>query len=111
MVSAPALSMYAFGGCAWLLGAVTLFRPELMLRNLGLKVVGAKERRAGDYTLLFIRMAAMASFNMGAYYCYTAAHEDRVFFRVTVPFRMVTTAVFSSLYFTGQASSGVLLVA
>eukprot|EP00930_Biecheleria_cincta_P065405 TRINITY_DN51173_c0_g1_i1.p1 TRINITY_DN51173_c0_g1~~TRINITY_DN51173_c0_g1_i1.p1 ORF type:complete len:139 (+),score=18.54 TRINITY_DN51173_c0_g1_i1:40-417(+) len=101
--------MYAFGVCATSLGVVALFKPNVMLWNLGVEPVD--KRSHDDYTILFIRMAAMAAFNMGAYYCYMAFHEEKRFFQITVPFRFVTCAVFTALYVDGSAPAGVLGIA
>ncbi|MET0418212.1 MAG: hypothetical protein ABW022_19540, partial [Actinoplanes sp.] len=55
------------------------------------------ERAPGDYTRVYMAASSMAALNMGVYYLVAAATEWRPFFLFTVPFRLLTLAVFSSL--------------
>jgi hypothetical protein len=47
--------------------------------------------------------SSMASVNMGVYYVLAAAVDFRAFFLWTVPFRVVTFTVFTTLVLTGVA--------
>ncbi|MEH0969837.1 hypothetical protein V6U77_01660 [Micromonospora sp. CPCC 205546] len=91
--SAAGWTIAVFGVLALLMGAVGLLWPEVLLRLLGLEV--PETRAAGDHTGTFLTASSMASFNMGVYYLLATATEWRSFFRFTVPFRLVTFAVFS----------------
>ena len=53
----------------------------------------------------------MASLNMGVYYLLAAATEWRPFFLFTVPFRLVTFTVFTTLVLTGVAPGRFFTVA
>src|SRR6185436_9240802 len=85
-----------FGALALLLGLVGLISPETLLAMFGFPSVSG-DRAAGDYTLVFLRTSAMASFNMGVYYVLAAVTEWRSFYRFTVYFRLVTFTVFTTL--------------
>ena len=45
----------------------------------------------------------MASFNMGVYYVLAALNDVKIFYRWTVPFRVVTFAVFTTIVIAGIA--------
>lgn len=96
-------TMFIFGILAFLLGLLGLIRPELVLSLLGFEVVDRAQRAASDYTIVFMTASSMASFNMGAYYVLAAWNDLKKFYRWTVPFRMVTFAVFTSITLMGIA--------
>ena len=45
----------------------------------------------------------MASFNMGVYYVFAALNDVKIFYRWTVPFRVVTFVVFTTVVIAGIA--------
>jgi len=96
-------TMFIFGVLALLLGLVGLIRPEILLSVLGFEVVERAHRVASDYTIVFITASSMASFNMGVYYVLAALNDVKIFYRWTVPFRVVTFTVFTMVVITGIA--------
>ncbi|MEV4805063.1 hypothetical protein AB0K18_34120 [Nonomuraea sp. NPDC049421] len=92
-----------FGVLAFALGLLGLLSPGTMLTMLGFEVPEA--RAAGDYTLVYLAASSMAAVNMGAYYVFAACADYVPFFRWTVPFRLVTFTVFTTLVVTGAAPS------
>jgi hypothetical protein len=70
---------------------------------LGFEVVDAAARASGDYTRTFMAASSVASVNMVVYYLLAASTEWRPSFRFTVPFRLLTFAVFTSLVVLGRA--------
>src|SRR5512134_265238 len=86
-------TMFIFGALAFLLGLVGLIRPEILLSILGFTVLDRAARAAGDYSLVFMTAASMASFNMGIYYVLAALNNMKQFYKWTVPFRCVTFGV------------------
>lgn len=94
-----------FGALAAVLGAVGLIAPELVLAGTGFPA------DPPDSTRVFATASSMASLNMGVYYLVAAATEWRPFFRFTVPFRLLTLTVFSTLVVTGVAPGAFLGVA
>ncbi|GAA3122758.1 hypothetical protein [Nonomuraea salmonea] len=88
-----------FGVLAFALGLLGLLSPGTMLTMLGFEVPEA--RAAGDYTLVYLAASSMAAVNMGAYYVFAACADYVPFFRWTVPFRLVTFTVFTTLVVTG----------
>ncbi|MEV4470253.1 hypothetical protein ACFFR3_35540 [Nonomuraea salmonea] len=90
-----------FGVLAFALGLLGLLSPGTMLTMLGFEVPEA--RAAGDYTLVYLAASSMAAVNMGAYYVFAACADYVPFFRWTVPFRLVTFTVFTTLVVTGAA--------
>jgi len=96
-------TMFIFGVLALLLGFLGLIRPELLLSILGFTVLDRAARVAGDYTLVFMIAASMASFNIGAYYILAALNDLKPFYKWTVPFRCVTPTVFTIAVITGLA--------
>jgi uncharacterized membrane protein HdeD (DUF308 family) len=96
-------TMFIFGVLAFLLGLTGLIRPETVLSLLGFDVVERGLREAGDYTVVFITAASMASFNIGVYYVLAALNDLKIFYRWTIPFRGLTFIVFSTLAITGVA--------
>jgi hypothetical protein len=96
-------TMFIFGALAFLLGLVGLIRPEILLFVLGFEVVERAQRAASDYTIVFMTASSMASFNMGIYYVFAALNDVKIFYRWTVPFRVVTFAVFTAIVMAGIA--------
>jgi hypothetical protein len=96
-------TMFIFGVLALLLGFLGIIRPELLLSILGFTVLDRAQRVAGDYTLVFMIAASMASFNIGAYYILAALNDLKPFYKWTVPFRCVTPTVFTIAVLTGLA--------
>lgn len=92
-----------FGILAFLLGLVGLIRPEILLSILGFEVVERAQRAASDYTIVFMTASSMASFNMGVYYIFAALNDVKIFYRWTVPFRVVTFVVFTTVVIAGIA--------
>ncbi len=103
-------TMFVFGVLALLLGLLGLIRPEFLLTILGFTTLERTARAAGDYTLVFITAASMASFNMGVYYVLAALNDIRKFYLWTVPFRGLTFTVFTITVLTGLAPSRFFLV-
>lgn len=101
----------AFGLAALLLGAVGLISPATLLASMGFTHDGTAARAADDYTLVFVRTSAMASFNMGVYYLLAAAKDWTAFFAFTVVFRLLTFTVFTALVLTDTAPAGFFAVA
>jgi hypothetical protein len=95
-------SIAVFGAMALLLGVASLIEPEIMLRSAGAPT---------NHPVLFVRISAMAATNMGVYYVLAAAAEMRSFFVWTVPFRVLTASVFTSMVVAGVAPMGMLGVA
>lgn len=96
-------TMFVFGVIALLLGLLGLIRPELLLSILGFSVLDRAARGAGDYTIVFMTASSMASFNMGVYYILAALNDMKKFYIWTVPFRLVTFTVFTTVAVTGAA--------
>jgi hypothetical protein len=96
-------TMFIFGIIAFLLGLLGLVRPEALLSILGFTVLDRAVRVSGDYTLVYITAASMASFNMGVYYMLAALNNLKQFYRWTVPFRTLTFLVFTTLVVAGLA--------
>lgn len=96
-------TIFIFGTLAFLLGLLGLIRPELVLSILGFNVLERAGRGAGDYTLVFMIAASMASFNIGIYYVLAALHDMKQFYKWTVPFRCVTFVVFTIAVLTNLA--------
>lgn len=96
-------TMFLFGVLALLLGLLGLIRPEVLLSTLGFTVPDRAARVAGDYTLVFMIAASMASFNIGAYYILAALNDLKPFYKWTVPFRCVTFIVFTTAALTQLA--------
>lgn len=96
-------TMFIFGILALLLGLVGLIRPELLLSLLGFEVVARAQRATGDYTIVFMTASSMASFNMGIYYVFASLNNVKIFYKWTVPFRVVTFTVFTIIVILGIA--------
>ena len=108
--SASGWTMFIFGILAFLLGFLGLLRPEVVLSLLGFTVLDRTARATGDYTLVFVIAASMASFNMGVYYVLAAFNDMKQFFRWTVPFRLVTFTVFTITALTHLAPTRFIVV-
>ena len=96
-------TIFIFGILAFLLGLTGLIRPEILLSILGFEVVERAQRAASDYTIVFMTASSMASFNMGIYYIFAALNDVKIFYRWTVPFRVVTFVVFTTVVIAGIA--------
>ena len=96
-------TMFIFGALAFLLGLLGLLRPELVLSILGFQVLDRAARAAGDYSLVFMTAASMASFNSGVYYMLAALNDLKQFYKWTVPFRCLTFVVFTVAVLTNLA--------
>ena len=96
-------TIFIFGILAFLLGLAGLIRPETLLSLLGFEVVERAQRAASDYTIVFMTASSMASFNMGVYYVFAALNDVKIFYRWTVPFRVVTFVVFTTVVIAGIA--------
>jgi hypothetical protein len=93
-------TIFIFGILALLFGLIGLIRPEIILSALGFESMDRALRASGDYTLIFITAASMASFNIGAYYILASLNDLKIFYRWTVPFRIVTFTVFTVAVFS-----------
>ncbi|MDN3295095.1 hypothetical protein QWM81_13730 [Streptomyces ficellus] len=102
--------MAVFGLLATALGAVGLAAPDALLTLMGFAPVPDARRADGDHTLVFLTASSMAAVNMGVYYMLAALADWRAFFRWTVPFRLLTCAVFTLTVLLGRAPSGFLAV-
>jgi Na+-driven multidrug efflux pump len=96
-------TIFIFGILALLLGLTGLIRPEILLSILGFDIAERAQRAASDYTIVFMTASSMASFNMGVYYVLAALNDVKIFYRWTVPFRVVTFTVFTAVVVTGIA--------
>lgn len=96
-------TMFIFGILAFLLGLIGLIRPEILLSILGFDVLERAQRASSDYTIVFMTASSMASFNIGIYYVLAALNDIKIFYRWTVPFRVVTFIVFTSVVLAGIA--------
>lgn len=98
--------MAAFGACALVMGVTGLLAPGVLLGLLG--AADPQVRAPGDHTRAFLAASSTASLNMGAYYLLAAAADWRAFFRWTVPFRLLTCAVFTGAVLVGTVPAGFL---
>jgi hypothetical protein len=96
-------TMFVFGIMAFLLGALGIIHPELQLSILGFEVAERAARASSDYTLTFMTAASMASVNVGIYYVLAALNDVKIFYRWTVPFRVLTFIVFTTIVILGIA--------
>ena len=96
-------TMFIFGIMAFLLGTLGIIKPELQLSMLGFEVVERAARASSDYTLTFMTAASMASVNVGIYYVLAALNDVKIFYRWTVPFRILTVIVFTTIVILGIA--------
>ncbi|MGW5471243.1 hypothetical protein [Streptomyces chartreusis] len=100
--------MAVFGVLAAGLGVVGLVAPDALLELMGFTPVPDSRRAEGDHTTVFLTASSMAALNMGAYYVLAALSDWKAFFRWTVPFRLLTCAVFTLAVIGGRAPSGFL---
>jgi hypothetical protein len=103
-------TMFIFGIIALLLGLLGLIRPELLLSILGFNVLERAARAAGDYTVTFLLASSMASFNIGIYYLLAVHNDVKIFYKWTVPFRILTFTVFTIAVLTQVAPQRFLAV-
>ena len=96
-------TMFIFGVMAFLLGALGIISPETQLAMLGFEIVDHTARASSDYTLTFMTAASMASVNIGIYYVLAALNDVKIFYRWTVPFRILTVIVFTTIVILGIA--------
>ena len=101
-------TIFIFGVLAFILGLLGLIRPEITLNLLNFEVLERSQRASGDFSILFLTASSMASFNMGIYYILASLNNVKIFYRWTVPFRMVTFAVFTIAVINGTAPQGFL---
>ncbi len=101
-------TMAVFGVLAAALGAVGLVVPDALLTVMGFEPVPDGGRADGDHTLVFLTASSMAALNMGVYYVLASLADWKAFFRWTVPFRLLTCAVFTLAVVTGRAPAGFL---
>lgn len=104
--SSSGWTMFIFGVIALLLGLTGLIRPETLLSILGFETIARAQRATGDFTIVFMMASSMASFNVGVYYILAALNDVKIFYRWTVPFRVVTFLVFTSVGLAGIAPKG-----
>ncbi|MFC8171708.1 hypothetical protein ACFUJ0_18580 [Streptomyces sp. NPDC057242] len=100
--------MAVFGVLAAALGVVGLVVPDALLAVMGFEPVPDGGRADGDHTLVFLTASSMAALNMGVYYVLASLADWKAFFRWTVPFRLLTCAVFTLAVLTGRAPAGFL---
>ncbi|MEU6946863.1 hypothetical protein ABZ957_16785 [Streptomyces sp. NPDC046316] len=100
--------MAVFGLLAAALGVVGLVSPDALLTLMGFDPLPDGSRADGDHTLVFLTASSMAALNMGVYYILAALADWKPFFRWTVPFRLLTCAVFTLAVLTGRAPTGFL---
>lgn len=109
--NASSWTMFVFGILALILGVAGLIRPEFLMSAMGFEALPRDARTVGDYTLVFVTAAAMASTNMGVYYVLAALNNLKPFYRWTVPFRILTFCVFTLAVVNGLAPVGFIGVA
>ncbi|MGW6569365.1 hypothetical protein [Streptomyces sp. NPDC054975] len=100
--------MAVFGLLAAGMGVVGLVSPDTMLTGMGFEPLSEASRAEGDHTLVFLTASSMAALNMGVYYILAAFADWKPFFRWTVPFRLLTCAVFTLAVVSGRAPAGFL---
>ena len=100
------LSILIFGVLALALGLLGLIQPELTLTLLNFEVLERTQRATGDYSIVFLVASSMASVNMGVYYILASLNNLQIFFRWTVPFRILTFLVFTWAVINGIAPQG-----
>lgn len=101
-------TMAVFGVLAAVLGVLGLVSPDALLTAMGFDPVPGSRRAPGDHTLVFLTASSMAALNMGVYYVLASLADYKPFFRWTVPFRLLTCAVFTLAVLTGRAPAGFL---
>ncbi|MFD9971258.1 hypothetical protein [Streptomyces sp. NPDC059013] len=101
-------TMAVFGLLAAAMGLTGLVAPDALLSLTGFEAVPDPDRTEGDHTVVFLTASSMAALNMGVYYVLAALSDWRPFFRWTVPFRLLTCAVFTLAVIGGRAPAGFL---
>lgn len=106
-------TMAVFGLLASALGVVGLLAPTVLLALMGFDTApfvcfGPVPAGVGDATATLLIASSMAAVNMGVYYLLAALADWRAFFRWTVPFRLLTCAVFTLAVVSGRAPDGFL---
>lgn len=96
-------TIFIFGILAFLLGIIGIIRPEVLLTILGFEVIERTARASADYTMTFMTASSMASLNMGIYYMLAALNDVKIFYRWTVPYRILTFIVFTTIVILGIA--------
>lgn len=96
-------TIFIFGILAFLLGIIGIIRPEVLLTILGFEVIERAARASADYTMTFMTASSMASLNVGVYYMLAALNDVKIFYRWTVPFRILTFIVFTTIVILGIA--------
>ncbi|KUJ11242.1 uncharacterized protein LY89DRAFT_674577 [Mollisia scopiformis] len=86
MPTLAALTIYAFGLTAFAAGIMHLLSPSSATASLGLP----------DSCMPATNGNSLAAIAMGIYYTLAAYQENRTFFYLTVPMRMLTSTVFWS---------------
>ncbi|WP_411150713.1 hypothetical protein [Streptomyces sp. A30] len=99
-------TMAVFGVLAAAMGALGLIAPDALLSLMGFAPVAGLRRAEEDHTLAFLTASSMAALNMGVYYVLASLADWKAFFRWTVPFRLLTCAVFTFAVLGGRAPSG-----
>lgn len=84
MPSPAAATIYAFGLTCLASGIYTLLDPTSAAAGLGFSLACIPVARGNS----------LAAIGMGIYYTLAAYQENRTFFILTVPMRLLTTAVF-----------------
>ncbi|KAN0095551.1 hypothetical protein V8E51_016262 [Hyaloscypha variabilis] len=84
MPTLAAWTIYLFGATAFVAGWWQLISPETAVKSLGLGVECVPAANGNS-------LAAIA---MGIYYSLAAYQENRSFFKLTVPMRLLTATVF-----------------
>lgn len=96
-------TMFVFGIIALILGLIGIIRPEILLSILGFEATTRAQRATSDFTIVFMTASSMASFNMGIYYILASLNNVKIFYKWTVPFRVVTFTVFTTIVVMGIA--------
>ncbi|MDT9687702.1 hypothetical protein Q5762_04940 [Streptomyces sp. P9(2023)] len=100
--------MAVFGLLAASMGVVGLVSSDTLLTAMGFEPISVADRAEGDHTLVFLIASSMAALNMGVYYILAALADWKAFFRWTVPFRLLTCAVFTLAVVSDRAPAGFL---
>jgi hypothetical protein len=108
--NASGWTMLIFGGLAIALGVIGILYPSQLLGLMNFEIVERAARAKHDFTLSFVTISSMASFNVGIYYVFAAFTNWKPFFLWTVPFRCLTFIVFTTLVILKYAPTGFLSV-
>ena len=99
--SAAALTVYLFGVTALAAGLHGLLDPPALAARLGLALPSCVPSLRGN---------ALAALAMGLYYALAAYQENRAFFVLSVPMRLLSAAVFAKQGWTAAAVLAALVV-